>query len=128
MFAIAIWDGRKEQLVLARDRLGKKPLYYCHRPGQILFASELKSLTKIADLPRSLDLGAIDSFLTYQYVPHPSTIYEGVSKLEPGHFGVYRQGDGRLRISGRSTGRAKNRSRFPKLARSCASFSPIRFA
>ncbi len=90
MFAIAIWDSHKEQIILARDRLGKKPLYYSHRSGQLAFASELKSLAMIEDLPRKVDPGAIDLFLTYQYIPHPHTIYQGISKLSPGHFAVYR--------------------------------------
>lgn len=90
MFAIAIWDARKNQLVLARDRLGKKPLYYAHQAGRLSFASELKSLRQIDSLTRTIDPGAIDLFLTYQYVPHPYSIYQEVSKLPPGHFAVYR--------------------------------------
>ena len=90
MFSIAIWDDRQQQLVLARDRMGKKPLYYARRAGQLVFASELKALACLGDLPRQVDPGAIDLYLTYQYVPHPHTIYKGINKLAPGHVATYR--------------------------------------
>lgn len=90
MFAIAIWDAQKEQLVLARDRMGKKPLFYAHQKGRIVFASELKSLMQIPDLPRKVDPGALDLYFTYQYVPHPWSIYTGIRKMVPGEVGVYR--------------------------------------
>ncbi|MEO8499248.1 MAG: asparagine synthase (glutamine-hydrolyzing), partial [Planctomycetota bacterium] len=89
MFAIAIWDSNQRRLVLARDRIGQKPLVYRHEPGRLLFASELKSLLQVADFPRDLDAGAIDEYLTYQYVPHPKTIFTGTRKLPPGHLAVY---------------------------------------
>ncbi|MGE3777929.1 MAG: asparagine synthase (glutamine-hydrolyzing), partial [Pirellulaceae bacterium] len=97
MFALAIWDARQRRLVLARDRLGKKPLAYCEEPGRLTFASELKSLLEIPGLPRDLDPGAIDEFLTYQYVPHPRTIYRAIRKLPPGHYAVWQ--DGRLEVA-----------------------------
>ena len=96
MFSIAIWDSVNERLVLARDRLGKKPLFYWHHGDQLYFASELKALVHVPGFPRQIDPGAIDSYLTYQYIPHPKTIYQGVSKLEPGHFLVFEKG--RVRI------------------------------
>lgn len=89
MFAIAIWDARQRRLCLARDRLGKKPLVYRHEPGRLLFASELKSLLELSDVPRELNPAAIDAYLTYQYVPHPKTIFQGLHKLPPGHLAVY---------------------------------------
>lgn len=89
MFAIAIWDGPRRRLVLARDRLGQKPLLYARQDGRLAFASEMKSLFKIPKLPREIDPNAIDEFLSYQYVPHPNTIYKGISKLPPGHVAVY---------------------------------------
>lgn len=92
MFAMAIWDSKKRTLFLARDRLGKKPLYYWHRSGQLVFGSELKTLTQIPDFPRQIDPRAIDLFLTYQYIPHPYTIYSGVNKLSPGHYALYHEG------------------------------------
>lgn len=92
MFAIGIWDAYKQQFVLARDRLGKKPLYYCVQPGRLAFASELKSLLELQGIPREVNPSAVDHYVTFQYVPHPLTIYEGIHKLEPGHCLTYRNG------------------------------------
>jgi len=89
MFAIAIWDSKRRRLVLARDRLGKKPLVYRHEPGRLLLASELKSLLQLDDVPRDIDHSSLDAYLTYQYVPHPRTIFRGISKLPPGHVAVF---------------------------------------
>ncbi|MBN2022665.1 MAG: asparagine synthase (glutamine-hydrolyzing) [Pirellulales bacterium] len=96
MFALAIWDARRGQLFLARDRLGKKPLFYCPQPGRLLFASELKSLLEVPGVPRRLDPQALDEYLTYQYVPHPRTIFAGVAKLPPAHWALW--DDGQLRL------------------------------
>ena len=90
MFALAVWDSPRRQLLLARDRLGEKPLVYRHEPGRLLFASELKSILSVPGVPRELDPQAIDAYLTYQYVPHPSTIFRGIAKLPPGCLAVYR--------------------------------------
>jgi asparagine synthase (glutamine-hydrolysing) len=92
MFAIAIWDARQRRLVLARDRLGEKPLVYRSEPSRLLFASELKSLLEVPGVPRELDPGALDAYLTYQYVPHPRSIFRGFAKLPPGHYGVWQDG------------------------------------
>jgi len=92
MFAMAIWDARRGQLLLARDRLGQKPLVYCQQPGRLLFASELKSLLEVPGVERQIDPQALDEYLTYQYVPHPRTIFRGIAKLPPGHCAVYRDG------------------------------------
>ncbi|HXT59146.1 MAG TPA: asparagine synthetase B, partial [Pirellulales bacterium] len=75
MFALALWDANHRQLILARDRLGKKPLVYRQEPERLLFASELKSLLDVPGVPREIDPGAIDEYLTYQYIPHPNTIF-----------------------------------------------------
>ena len=91
MFAFALWDADRGLLLLARDRLGKKPLVYRHEPGRLLFASQLKSLLQVPGLPRHIDPQALDEYLTYQYVPHPRTIWQGISKLPPGHLAVYRE-------------------------------------
>ena len=91
MFAIAIWDRRKKRLLLARDRIGKKPLFYQRTPQQILFGSELKALAECKDFQRDISPGAIDQFLTYQYVPHPQTIYAGSNKVPPGHYVCWEQ-------------------------------------
>ncbi len=92
MFALAIWDTRQRRLVVARDRLGKKPLYYRHEPQRLLFASELKGLLQVPDIERQIDLQALDEYFTYQYVPHPRTIFRGFSKLPPAHYGVFADG------------------------------------
>ena len=89
MFAIAIWDANRRRLLLGRDRLGQKPLVYRHEPGRVAFASELKSLLEIPGISRQIDAGAIDEYLTYQYVPHPNTIFQGLRKLPPGHRAVF---------------------------------------
>jgi asparagine synthase (glutamine-hydrolysing) len=96
MFAVALWDANRRRLVLGRDRLGKKPLVYRHEPGRLLFASELKSLLEVPGVPRDIDPAAIDEYLTYQYIPHPKTIFRGFKKLPPGHYAVYQ--DDRLEI------------------------------
>jgi asparagine synthase (glutamine-hydrolysing) len=96
MFALAVWDARKRQLLLARDRLGQKPLVYRHEAGRLLFASELKSLLEAPDVPRRLDPQSLDAYLTYQYVPHPRTIFCGIEKLPPAHYAIWQ--DGRLRV------------------------------
>ena len=92
MFAIALWDAGRRQLLLARDRLGQKPLVYRVEPERLLFASELKSLLEVPGVPRQLDPQAIDLYLTYQYVPHPWAIFQGIAKLPPGCYAIYREG------------------------------------
>jgi asparagine synthase (glutamine-hydrolysing) len=92
MFSLAVWDASARRLVVARDRLGEKPLYYRVEPGRLLFASELKSLLEVPGIARTLDPQALDEYLTYQYVPHPRTIFEGLAKLPPAHLGVYENG------------------------------------
>jgi asparagine synthase (glutamine-hydrolysing) len=92
MFAVAIWDATRRRLVLARDRLGKKPLVYRAEPQRLLFASELKSLLEVPGVPREIDSSAVDEYLTYQYIPHPNTIFRGIRKLPPGHWAVYQEG------------------------------------
>ncbi len=93
MFAFALWDRRRESLFLARDRLGKKPLYYAElADGLVLFGSELKALTAHPALPRDLDPRAIEDYFAYGYVPDPKSIYRAVRKLEPAHCVVFRRG------------------------------------
>jgi asparagine synthase (glutamine-hydrolysing) len=96
MFALAIWDANRRQLVIARDRMGKKPLIYRHEPERLLFASELKSLLQVPGVPREINPTALDAYLTYQYVPHPEMILNGFHKLPPAHCAVWR--DGELRV------------------------------
>src|SRR6476661_5464278 len=94
MFALALWDGPRERLVLARDRLGKKPLLYTRLPdGTLAFASELKGLLRLPGLPRDIDLEAVDAYLALQYVPGDGTALRGVRKVPPGHVLVV-EGEG----------------------------------
>lgn len=97
MFAFAIWDALRQQLFLARDPLGEKPLYYTSVRGQFLFASELKALLRVAHVPRHIEPAALDDYLAYGYVPAPRTIYDSVSKLPAAHYLLIR--NGRLDIS-----------------------------
>jgi asparagine synthase (glutamine-hydrolysing) len=93
MFAVAVWDTRRRRLVVARDRLGKKPLYYARdAEGGLSFASELTALLEDGDVERRLDPRALDEFLTYLFVPHPRTPYAGVHKLPPATVGVWEAG------------------------------------
>ncbi|MEK7858400.1 MAG: asparagine synthase (glutamine-hydrolyzing) [Elusimicrobiota bacterium] len=92
MFAFAIWDKEKRRLFLARDRVGKKPLVYTQQPGFLAFASELRCLFAWPGISRDIDPGAIDAFLSLQYIPSPMTIYRGVKKLPPGHTLTYENG------------------------------------
>lgn len=92
MFAIAIWDKSRGRLLLARDHLGIKPLYYWAGHDQIIFGSELKALLAHPELPRQIDPVALDQFLTLEYIPSPRTIIQDVSKLEPGHYLVWENG------------------------------------
>ncbi|HVB99765.1 MAG TPA: XrtA/PEP-CTERM system amidotransferase [Candidatus Dormibacteraeota bacterium] len=86
MFAIALWDSIKRKLVLARDRVGKKPLFYAENGKRIVFGSELKSLLASDCLSRDIDLCALSDYFSYGYIPAPKTIYRAAGKLLPGHF------------------------------------------
>lgn len=86
MFAFAVWDAPRRRLLLARDRLGKKPLLYAiPRPGCLAFASEFEALVRDPDVDASLDHGALDLYLSFGFVPAPRTVYRGVHKLPPAH-------------------------------------------
>ena len=86
MFALALWDGRKKKLILARDPLGKKPLFYSWDGRRLLFGSEIKALLAVPGLSREMDLTALSDYFTFQYVPAPKTIYRDVKKLRPAHY------------------------------------------
>jgi asparagine synthase (glutamine-hydrolysing) len=92
MFAAAIWDARRRRLVLVRDRLGIKPLYYSVRQGNVFFGSELKSLFGHHQLPRRLCRDALGFFLSLNYVPGPLTLLDGIYKLQPGTWLDCRKG------------------------------------
>ncbi len=81
MFALAIWDERKKSLFLARDRLGKKPLYYHHKDGRLTFSSELFSLIQDTTVPRDISEQALSEYLLYDFIPGPHSIFQGVHKL-----------------------------------------------
>jgi asparagine synthase (glutamine-hydrolysing) len=94
MFALALWDEPRGRLVLARDRLGKKPLVWTRLPdGTLAFASELKALLRLPDVPREVDLRAIDEYLALQYVPGDRTGFAGIHRLLPGHV-LVAEGEG----------------------------------
>jgi asparagine synthase (glutamine-hydrolysing) len=86
MFAFALWDSRRQRLLLARDRLGIKPLYYWETSGGLAFASELKSFLALEDFPRSVSSRAIAQYLSLGYVPEPESVFHDVKKLTPGHL------------------------------------------
>ena len=92
MFAVAIWSEPLKRLVLARDRLGIKPLYVCPRGSAIHFGSELKAILEHPDIPRQLDREALNDFLSLNYVPGPCTLVKGISKLPPGCWLEHRNG------------------------------------
>jgi asparagine synthase (glutamine-hydrolysing) len=85
MFAFAVWDKRRERLIIGRDRLGKKPLYYWRSPKAFVFASEIKGVLAHPDVPCELDERALDAYLTFGYVPTPDTFFAGVKSLPPAH-------------------------------------------
>ena len=92
MFAFAVWDANARRLLLARDRLGVKPLYYAAVPGGIVFGSEIKSLLEDPDVPREWRAEALDAYLTLLYIPAPDTIYRGIHKLPPAHVLIAERG------------------------------------
>ena len=92
MFSVAIWDSRTQSLVLGRDRFGKKPLFYTSTPRGLYFASELKSLLAAPDVEARLDRSTLGDYMMLGYVPTPDCMIEGVRKLRPAHYLVFRDG------------------------------------
>jgi asparagine synthase (glutamine-hydrolysing) len=92
MFAYALWDERRNRLLLARDRLGIKPLYYGLHDGRLFFASELRAFRHVPDFPHTLNPESVERYLTYLYVPGPETIWKDVVELPPAHYLVYEGG------------------------------------
>jgi len=92
MFAIAIFDKKNRKLILARDRVGKKPLYYALHNNVLLFASEIKSMLQYEEIERKINYEALKYFLTFRYVPGPITMFEGIKKLQPGHILIFKNG------------------------------------
>jgi len=96
MFAFAVWDAARRTLLLARDRLGVKPLYYCLDGTLLAFASELKALLALPCIPFDIDATALVDYFTYSFIPSPKTIFENVAKLPPGHLLTFRNGRANL--------------------------------
>jgi asparagine synthase (glutamine-hydrolysing) len=96
MFALAIWDGDRQRLVLGRDRLGKKPLNYAEANGRLTFGSEFGAVLADPRVSRDVDAGAIHDFLTYQYVPAPNSGFKAIRKLPPGHILIFEGGVSRV--------------------------------
>jgi asparagine synthase (glutamine-hydrolysing) len=96
MFAIALWDEKRRMLLLARDRVGKKPLYYHQSNGSLSFASELEALTTDPALSRQLDPSSLDTYLAYGYVQAPHTIFRNVLKLPPAHTLEWERGNAKV--------------------------------
>ena len=92
MFAVAVWDDARKIGVLARDRMGKKPLYHCTVNGVVYFASEIKALLRVPEFQRKINYEALHHYLSYKHVPHPLTIFEGIKALPPAHVLIYRSG------------------------------------
>src|SRR5438093_2969186 len=92
MFGLAIWDTRSKALLVARDRIGIKPLYYGEAGGRVYFGSELKSLLEAPDLPREIDLDALGHYLSFLYTPRDGSIFRSIRKLPPGHLLTWRNG------------------------------------
>jgi asparagine synthase (glutamine-hydrolysing) len=92
MAALALWDGRRRRLLLARDRMGKKPLHYALTREAFVFGSEIKALLRHPAVRGGADPDSIARYLVHEYVPCPRTIYRGIAKLRPGHLGVFEGG------------------------------------
>ncbi|MFH1873677.1 MAG: asparagine synthase (glutamine-hydrolyzing) [Pseudomonadota bacterium] len=92
MFGLAIWDEKKRKLILARDRIGKKPLYYTMQNTLLLFASELKAICAHPEIKREIDAISLSKYLAYEYVPAPRTIFRNIFKLEEGHILIWEDG------------------------------------
>lgn len=86
MFGFAVWDNSRKRLLLARDRVGKKPLYYTHVDGNLIFASEIKSLLRHPGVKREVDVQALADYLSVRYVPAPATLFANIYKVQPGHW------------------------------------------
>jgi len=96
MFAYALWDEKQQALILARDRLGKKPLVYTQTSSAFLFGSELRVLLQHSEVQREVDLNALYAYLLLFYIPSPLTIFKGIAKLPPAHYLVFRNGETHL--------------------------------
>ncbi len=96
MFAFALWDAERRRLFAARDRLGKKPLFYAARGADLFFGSEIKAILAHPEIPREVDFEALGFFLSLNYTPAPHTLFRGIRQLEPGQYLLWQ--DGRLEV------------------------------
>ncbi len=93
MFSFAIWDSNRQNLFIARDRLGEKPLHWSIFEGQFIFGSEIKAILEHPRSKKSLNIEALQRYLALEYVPAPDSIFDGIHKLRPGHFMVLKNGE-----------------------------------
>jgi len=91
MFAVAIWNKKSQELVIARDKTGKKPLYYCYKNNMIVFASELKAIYPANISDKQIDNKAVQDYFTLGYVPTPRTIYKDIQKLPPASYAIIKK-------------------------------------
>ena len=99
MFAFCIWDSAKKQLLLARDRLGQKPLFYAPAPERFIFGSEIKAILSHPGYTREIDTESVAKYLFYGFVPTPRTIFKGIRQLEPGHSLLLNTGERKFSVS-----------------------------
>ncbi|MFA4991731.1 MAG: asparagine synthase (glutamine-hydrolyzing) [Candidatus Omnitrophota bacterium] len=92
-FAFALWDDKKERLIICRDRVGKKPLYYAYRNKSFIFGSEIKAILADPAVTAEVNRPAVTDYLTYGYTPTPETMFKGIMKFPPAHFMIYEKGD-----------------------------------
>lgn len=92
MFAFCLWDDLRKRMFLVRDRLGKKPVFLAQYNGKFVFASEIKSILSDPQFKRSINTEGMVSYFLFSYIPAPLTIYQGIQKLEPGHYAVIKDG------------------------------------
>jgi asparagine synthase (glutamine-hydrolysing) len=98
MFALALWDQKDQRLILARDRLGIKPLYYTFQKGRLAFASEIKALLEIPEILPRVNLQALYDYLGFEFVPSPLTMFEGIEKLPPGNRLIFQKGTAKREV------------------------------
>src|SRR5262249_49325213 len=97
MFALALYDENRDSLLLARDRLGKKPLYYAVHKGRLYFGSEIKTLLAAAPELAEVDPEGVLQFFYFGYIPDPHSAFKSIRKLPPGHLAEYRKGEIKVR-------------------------------
>ncbi len=122
MFAFALWDKRKQKLLIARDRFGEKPLYYGVFDNQLIFASEPKVLLQHPSVKAEINLDSLRQFLSFDYIPAPNSIYKGISKLPAAHFLSVEKGEIKMRrywnLSWEKDGKNGEKTRFSNGANS----------